>query len=336
MTSTPLRVGLLGASRIAPAAVIRPARKTPGVTIAAVAARDDRRGRRYATKYDIPTVHDDYQSLISDPAIDAVYVPLPNGLHGQWTIAAMRQGKHVLCEKPLTANAAEARVVEAEAHESGSVMMEAVHYRYHPVALRMIEIVRSGEIGALRHVEAALCAPYARFSDIRYRLDLAGGALMDPGCYAVHMVRTVAGAEPEVVSARAELRPSGIDRAVTAELAFPGGVTGRIVTSLWSSDLFRLSVRAVGERGEMRVFNPLLPQLGHRIVTRVHRRARRVEHLTRRPSYAFQLDAFAAAVRDGTPVLTNATDAVRTMSVIDAVYDAAGLPRRQPVPVPAS
>ncbi|MEU3983508.1 Gfo/Idh/MocA family oxidoreductase [Streptomyces sp. NPDC026672] len=333
MSDELLRIGILGAAKIAPDAVVKPARLTPNVEIGAVAARDSGRAKAFAAKHGIDRVHGSYRELLDDPSIDAVYNPLPNGLHGHWTMAALRAGKHVLCEKPFTANAEEARAVLKVAEETGLVVMEAVHYRYHPVAHRMVDIVRSGELGRLRHVEAALCGPVPKRSDIRYQLGLAGGALMDPGCYAVHMVRTLADAEPEVVHARAKLRSPGVERAIRADLAFPDGVTGHIVGSLWSSDLVRLSVRAVGDRGEMRVWNPLLPHAGHRITVRGQGERRRVEKLSRRPSYAFQLDAFAAAVLDNGPVLTDAADAVRTMTVVDAVYDAAGLPLRRPAVV---
>ncbi|HEX9338999.1 MAG TPA: Gfo/Idh/MocA family oxidoreductase [Pseudonocardiaceae bacterium] len=323
-----LRIGVLGAARIAPNALIKPARAMADVTVAAVAARDRARADAFASRHGIPTVHDDYAQLLADPAVDAIYNPLPNGLHGRWTIAALTAGKHVLCEKPFTANAAEAREVAEVAAGTDRVVMEAFHYRYHPVALRMLEIVTSGQLGELRHVEASFCFPLPRFADIRYRFDLAGGALMDAGCYAVHMVRLLGG-EPDVVSARAKLRGANVDRAMRAELAFPGGHTGRITCSMWSSDVLRISARAVGTKGEMRVRNPLASQLGHRIAVRTAA-GRRIERLSRRASYAYQLDAFAGAVRNGEPVITDPADSIRTMTVIDAIYRAAGLPPREP------
>jgi predicted dehydrogenase len=197
------------------------------------------------------------------------------------------------------------------------------------VALRMLEIVTSGQLGELRHVEASFCFPLPRFADIRYRFDLAGGAMMDAGCYAVHMVRLLGGGEPEVVSATAKLRGADVDRAMRAELRFPGGHTGRVTCSMWSSNVLRISARAVGTAGEMRVRNPLAPQFGHRIAVRTTA-GRRVERLSRRASYAFQLDAFAAAVGENQPVITDPADSIRTMTVIDAVYRAAGLPPRAP------
>jgi predicted dehydrogenase len=325
---TGVRIGVLGAARVAPNALIKPARATDDVTVAAVAARDRARATAFAGRHGIPTVHDDYTRLLADPTLDAIYNPLPNGLHGRWTIAALQAGKHVLCEKPFTANADEARQVADIARRTGLVVMEAFHYRYHPVAMRMAEIVASGQLGELRHVEASFCFPLPRFSDIRYQFDLAGGALMDAGCYAVHMVRLLGG-EPDVVSATAKRHGTNVDRAMRAELRFPGGHTGRIRCSIWSTDFLRISATAVGTRGEMRVRNPLAPQLGHRIAVRAAN-GRRIERLSRRPSYAYQLDAFVGAVRHDEPVVTDPADSIRTMAVIDAIYQAAGLPPRQP------
>ncbi|BBY59798.1 Gfo/Idh/MocA family protein [Mycolicibacterium sarraceniae] len=324
-----VRIGILGAAQIAPQALVAPARENRDVVVAAVAARDRARATEFATKHGIPFVHDSYEALIADPELDAVYIPLPNGLHGRWTTAALIAGKHVLCEKPFAANAEEAREVARLAADSDRVVMEAFHYRYHPLTLRVEQIIASGELGRLQRVEADFCFPLPKFSDIRYDYALAGGATMDAGCYAVHMVRTFGGSTPEVVAAQAKLRDPQIDRAMTAELRFDREHTGRMRCSMWSSDLLRISVKVIGDRGELRVLNPVLPQVFHRLSVRSPG-TKRVERLGRRTSYAYQLDAFVAAVLRGQPVKTTPTDAVENMAVIDAIYRAAGLPTRQP------
>jgi predicted dehydrogenase len=338
-----LRIGTLGAARITPAALLRPARQVPGVTVTAVAARDQQRARRFADKHRIRMVHPSYQALIEDPAVDAIYNALPNSLHAQWTLRAIEAGKHVLCEKPFTANAAEAAAVAAAAKASGLVVMEAFHYRYHPLARRMQEVVLgrvadaddpgeraaagTGEIGPLRYLEASLCFPLPRFSDIRYSYHLAGGATMDAGCYAINWLRMLGPGEPEVVAAGAKLQSPGVDRAMSASFRFPGGVLGRMTTSMWSAQLLRLDAKAVGDRGVMRVFNYASPRPYNRLTVTADGYTRR-ERVSGESSYTYQLRAFAAAVLHGEPVLTTAEDAVANMTVIDAVYQAAGLPVR--------
>ncbi|ORW10799.1 oxidoreductase [Mycobacterium kyorinense] len=327
--AAPVRIGVLGAARIAPLALITPARGHSEVVVAAVAARDVSRGQSFAAKHNIGRVHDSYEALIADPELDAVYNPLPNGLHGKWTRKALIAGKHVLCEKPFTANAVEASEIAELAANSDRVVMEGFHYRYHPLTLRAEEIIASGELGTLRRVEAAMCFPLPKFSDIRYDYSLAGGAMMDAGCYAVHMARTFGGATPEVVSAQAKLRDPQVDRAMTAELCFAGGHTGRLRCSLWSSSLLRFSAKVVGDRGELRMPNPVAPQVFNRLSVR-SADGKRIERFPRRASYAYQLDAFAAAVLRGEPVKTSPPDSVENMAVIDAIYRAAGLPLREP------
>ncbi|MFD6224622.1 Gfo/Idh/MocA family protein [Nocardia asteroides] len=333
MTEDPrpaLRIGVLGAARIAPAAVIGPARRSPEATVTAVAARDRTRAEQFARKHGVERVFGDYQDLLDSPEVDAVYIPLPNGLHGRWTRAAVAADKHVLCEKPFTANAEEAREIARLAADSGLVVMEAFHYRYHPLIRAAEEIVASGELGTLRRVETALSFPLPLFSDIRYDYDLAGGALMDAGCYAVHMARVLGGEDPEVVSARAKLHGDRrIDRAMSAELRFPSGHTGRVRCSMWSADVLRISATVVGDRGRMRLLNPVLPHAGHLLAVR-SADGTRLRRFPRRPSYDYQLDAFADAVLRGAPVPTTPDDAVTTMAVIDDIYRSAGLPLRVP------
>jgi len=374
-----LRIGTLGAARITPAALIKPARHVPEVSVTVVAARDPDRARQFAAKHGIPVVHASYDALIDDPGIDAIYNPLPNSLHAPWTLRAIEAGKHVLCEKPFTSNAAEAEQVAAAAKGSGLVVMEAFHYRYHPLARRMLDVVAgpdtgqvvagpgtgqvvagpgtgqvvagpgtgqvvagadavaepgpvagqgaAGELGALRYLEAWVCSPLPRFSDIRYSFDLAGGATMDVGCYAINCLRLLGPGEPQVVEARAKLHGPYVDRAMTASFRFPGGATGRMTASLWSSQVLRISVKAVGDRGVLRVLNFLAPQVYNRLTVSANGYTRH-ERVRGEATYTYQLRAFAAAVLRREPVITTPDDAVATMTIIDDIYRAAGLPLR--------
>jgi predicted dehydrogenase len=322
-----LRIGTLGAARITPAALIKPARHVPDVTVTAVAARDPARARRFAARHGIAVVHDSYEALIADPGVEAIYNPLPNSLHAPWTLRAIAAGKHVLCEKPFTSNAAEAQQVAEAAGRSGLVVMEAFHYRYHPLARRMREVVAGGELGPLRYLEASVCFALPRFSDIRYSYELAGGATMDAGCYAINCLRLLGPGEPRVVDARAKLHGRDVDRAMTASFLFPGGVTGRVTASLWSSQVLRVGVKAVGDQGVLRVLNFLSPQVYNRLTVSANGYTRR-ERIRGEATYTYQLRAFAAAVLRGEPVITTPDDAVATMTLIDDVYRAAGLPPR--------
>ena len=328
MPATAVRFGVLGAARITPAALLKPAASHPEASVDVLAARQLARAVDYAAKHRIPRVVDRYEAVVSDPSVDAVYIPLPNSLHAEWTLAALEAGKHVLCEKPFTANAVEAKRVAAAAdgaaRKDGLVVMEAFHYRYHPLAHRMSQIVASGELGEIRHVEAWLCAPIPNKSDIRYQADLAGGAMMDMGSYVVHWARLLGGEEPSVVSATAKLRNPEIDRAMDADLLFPSGHTGTVHCSMWSRSVLHLAARVTGDRGELRVFNPIAPQTFSWLTVRTGGRRRR-ELTSRRPTYAYQLDAFCDAVLRGGPVLTPPDDAVANMTVIDAVYRAANM-----------
>jgi predicted dehydrogenase len=319
-----LRIGVLGAARITPLALLRPARSVSQLEVLAVAARDEARARRFASRHGISRVHASYAELLADPEIDAVYNPLPNALHCEWTIRALEAGKHVLCEKPLASNADEARRMALAAEKAGRVLVEAFHWRYHPLAERMKNVVASGALGRVRHVEASLCIPLPIPGDIRYRFDLAGGATMDAGCYAVSIVRHLAGAEPEVVSATARLASPEVDRYMRAELRFPDGRSGRITCSLFSTSLLRVEALAVGDAGQMRVLNPIAPQFFHRLRVRTPA-GWSVEGVAGEASYTHQLRAFARAVQQGERVPTDAAHGVANMTVIDAIYRKAGL-----------
>jgi len=308
-------------------ALVRPARDVPDVRVTAVAARDRTRADAFAKKHGIARAHASYDALIADPEIDAIYNPLPNSLHCEWTVRALEAGKHVLCEKPIAANAAEAARMNEAATRSGKVLGEAFHWRYHALAARMREILDSGEIGAVRDVEVAFCIPFLVPGDIRYRLDLAGGATMDVGSYTVSIARFLAGAEPQVSSAVAKLSSPSVDRWMRAELRFANGVTGRVVHALCSARLVDARAIVRGERGTMSVLNPIAPQFLNRIKVRTDS-GTRVERVAGEPTYTAQLRAFARAVRGEAPMPTDGAHGVANMRVIDAIYEKAGLKPR--------
>jgi predicted dehydrogenase len=323
--STPLRFGILGAARIAPGALIKPARSVQGALVLAVAARNESKARGFARKYNLPRVLNSYDALVNDPDLDAIYNPLPNSLHFEWTIKALRAGKHVLCEKPLSANAREAEEMTRAAGQSGRVLMEAFHYRYHPLARRVEEILASGEIGAVREIEADFFIPlYLRPRDIRFQYALAGGATMDTGCYCVNLIRWLGGGEPRTLRAEARRASESVDNVMRAEFEFDNGVRARMGCSLAAFPPVKIFARVRGTSGELRITNPFTPHFYNWLDVRTPRGKRR-ERLTREPTYNFQLRAFLAATHGESTNITDGAEGLKNMRVIDSIYEKAGM-----------
>ena len=328
--TAPLRFGILGAARIAPAALVRPARHVTDARVVAVAARDRDKAARFARKHGIETVHGSYDALLADANVDAVYNPLPNGLHGKWTRAALAAGKHVLCEKPFTANADEAVEVAAVAASSGRVVVEAFHYRYHPLAEARARHPR-------RSASSAACAT-----------SRPGSAFRCPGSpTSATTTRSPAARSWTPAATPSTWRASSAARSPRSSPR-PPSCTGPTSTAPCAPScasqrthrhraLLDVAVDAAphlrarnGDKGELAISNPVMPQLWHKLVVRAGGR-RRVERFTKRPTYEFQLQAFCDTVLRGAPTRTPPADAVANMRVIDAIYRAAGMQPRQPV-----
>jgi predicted dehydrogenase len=330
MTMEPLRIGVLGAARIAASAIVDPARAT-GHRVVAVAARDRVRAEAFAAAHGVEHVRDTYADVIADPAVDVVYNPLANSLHAPWNLAAVTAGKHVLTEKPSASNAEEAAEVRDAVAKAGVVFMEGFHYLFHPVTRRLHALLESGELGDLRHSETTFTVPAPPDDDPRWSLPLAGGALMDLGCYSLHAQRVLApwaGGTPRLVAARGAGRAGapGVDERISAELEFPGGATATAACDM-AGDTLIVTHRVVGSRGEATALNFVLPHLDDRVVVTTPA-GERTEELGRRSSYTYQLEAFAARLREGTPLPIDADDAVETMRLIDDCYRAAGFEPR--------
>ena len=195
---TPLKIGILGAARIARRAIVYPAQATEHI-LYGVASRDRSRGEAFAKQYAVEKVYGSYQEIIDDPEITAIYNALPNNGHVPWNIKAMQAGKHVLSEKPAASNAHEARDFQTFVATQSKIYMEAFHYFYHPVMQRVLEIVKSGEIGELVSVKSALYGTMPELDDLRLQFDLAGGCLMDMGCYSIHSQRMISQADRKSV-----------------------------------------------------------------------------------------------------------------------------------------
>src|SRR5262245_9159437 len=178
--------------------------------VVAVASRDGARAAALAAEFGVPRAYGAYAELLADPEVEAVYIGLPNSLHAEWTIAAVRAGKHVLCEKPLAVSRAEAEAMFEAARAAGVWLMEAFMYRFHPQTLRVQELITSGAIGQVRLIRAIFCFTVADPNNVRLSAELAGGALMDVGCYPLNFARMIAGTAPERVAAAARWAPSGV------------------------------------------------------------------------------------------------------------------------------
>ena len=326
----PLRIGVLGAARISELSIIGPAAAT-GSRLVAVAARNRERADAFALTHGIERVHESYADVIADPEVEAIYNPLVNSLHAPWNKAAILAGKHVLTEKPFASNATEAAQVRDQARGRPLVLFEGFHYLYHPLMRRLMSLLADGELGALHRVESTMFMPAPSADDPRWSLALAGGALMDLGCYALHAQRVLgdfAGGEPHLVAATGAERAGAryVDEWADAHLKFPSGATGLARCSM-NSDYWDMSLRVVGTTGEALVPDFLYQKYDDRIIIRSGP-GQRTEHCGSATSYTYQLRAFISAVRDGAHYRTDADDAVTTMELIDSCYRTIGFEPR--------
>jgi len=327
ISSSPVRIGVLGAAAILPAALTNPIHSIPDAQVVAIAARDPKRAEAFARKHKIPRVHQTYNDLLDDPDIDAIYNPLPNSLHAAWTIRALKAGKHVLCEKPFASNAREAEEMATVARETGLVLSEAFAYRYHPLTARVKEIIASGNLGKIKHIEAQFCFLLPSPNNIRFKYELAGGALMDCGCYPVSLIRHLAEAEPTVDRAEARLFGPQVDHKMSADFSFTDGRTAHLVCDMLSPLLFRSLLKVEGDAGKLRVINPYHPHWFNWLSVR-GRNGSHSEPVRGENVYALQLRAFLKAIRGEMKLNTDPADAIGNMRVIDSIYEKAGLKHR--------
>jgi predicted dehydrogenase len=321
-----LRIGLLGASRIAKDAVIKPASLRRDVEIVCVAARDAARAQAYAKEHDIAKAADSYAALLASPDVDLVYIGLPPGEHCEWTLHALKAGKHVLCEKPFAMHAVEAQKMVDVAADSPGQLIEAFHYRYHPMMHRIMSVLRERTIGAITNLEAYFNIAVPRGPhEFRYRRENGGGALMDLGCYPVHWARTVTGEEPDVIEAESrftesfDVPPSEVDIKTSASLVFPSGATAQIsccMDETISSEI-DAQLKIVGTEGEMIARNPLQPEFGGELIIRTSSNSVREEFSG--ATFPHQLDHVVKQLSGAAPPLTGGQDAVANMRVIDAI-----------------
>ncbi len=322
MRDTTLRWGVLSTANIGRAAVNPAIQASRNGSLVAVASRADAPARDFADKWGIPRHYGSYQELLDDPEIDAVYNPLPNSLHLEWTVRAAQAGKHVLCEKPLALNEAECREMAAAADANGVKLLEAFMYRFHPRTQKVLEMVRAGDIGDLRVIRSSVTFRLTQPENIRLNPDLGGGALMDVGCYCVNVSRTMAGAEPEQVQATANWTDRGVDEEMAGTLRFPGGVLAHFDCSL---TMERNEVYEVaGTEGHLQVPSSFLP--GREDASILHHRGRSGTTTVVVPGadeYQLMVEHFADCVLGGHPLEYTADEAALNMRTIEALYRSA-------------
>jgi D-xylose 1-dehydrogenase (NADP+, D-xylono-1,5-lactone-forming) len=294
------------------------AHASPKVDLVAVASRDQARADEYARRFEIERAYGSYEALLADPEIEAVYIPLPNTMHCDWSIRALEAGKHVLCEKPMSRHPDDVAAAFATAERTERTLMEAFMYRHNPQSTRLTELVANGAIGELRLIRSTFCYSLYDEDNIRLRPEVEGGALMDVGCYCVSGSRLLGG-EPESVSAEAWFGPTGTDWLLTASLRFPGDVLALFDCGTAAAD--RDELEAIGSEGSIFLDDPwhcLTPTLE----LRRNGETERIE-LEPQDSYRLELENLSDAIRGEAEPLLGVADAMAQARTIEALYESA-------------
>jgi xylose dehydrogenase (NAD/NADP) len=324
MTSPlPLRFGILGAANIARAFAAGVAPST-AVKVVALASRDIAKGRSFANDIGVGCVHESYEALLSDPDIDAVYIPLPNNLHAKWAIRAAQAGKHILCEKPLAVNSCEARAMFAAARENGVFLAEAYPYRAQPQTLKLRQLLAEGAIGPVQLIQASFGFTFTNPANIRLDPAMGGGALLDAGSYAVSFVRMVAGELPKRVLASALWTDSGVTRTVAAMLEFASGLRAQLSCSF--STAFHRHALIAGQSGILETTFLNHPPEGGEAVIHLRRGVRvdtvRETIATPGPNgFLAEAEEFARSITHGRQCWNGSTEqeSVDTLAIIEAI-----------------
>ena len=320
-----VRWGILSTADIGVRKVIPGIRKAARCEVVAIASRDGEQARAVADQLGIPSAHASYEALLADPGVDAVYIPLPNHMHMDWTIAALRAGKHVLCEKPLAMTADDAQRMVDVAHETGLHLMEAFMYRQHPSWVAAMDLVDSGRIGTLTAVQSWFSYYNDDATNIRNIVEYGGGALFDIGCYTINLSRMVFGGEPLHIQASVRRdRATGVDALVSAILDFDGGIASFTCAIRSESDQ---RVHIYGTKGRISIDIPfnIPPDRPTRIRLTaggdppVEPDTTVLEFPTTDP-YTAEVERFVSAVLDGGPTPVPPEDAVANLRVIDAIF----------------
>ncbi|WP_135854705.1 Gfo/Idh/MocA family protein [Halorussus salinus] len=315
-----MNFGVLSTANIGRAAVVPAIRETDH-DLLAVASRDEEAADAFADEFGIPRAYGSYEELLADDELDAVYNPLPNALHAEWTKKAADAGLHVLCEKPLAVDAAEAREVGEYCDERGVTLMEAFMYRYHPRTERVVELVRD-ELGAVRSVKSTFQFPMDDPQNVRLDPDLAGGSLMDVGCYAVSAARLLLGEPDRAYATTHDAGDYGVDTKLAGVLEYQNGLTAEVSCGFETDDAQWYRVEA--EDGWLEAREAFVPRDDEGVEIEYEVDGRHVvETFEPTDQYRLEVEQFAACVGSGESPRTDADEAVRNMATIDALYESA-------------
>lgn len=307
-----VRWGVLGCSRFADGCTIPALKEARNVELVGIASRSIERADQFRVKHGLPQAYRSYEELLDDPTIQAVYIPLPNGLHAEWAIRAVAHGKHVVSEKPIAANAQEVVSIRDAARQHDRHVMEGFMWRFHPQHIEARRAVRDGEIGTVRLVRVSFSFPFSRDPDSRWDPALGGGSIMDVGCYCISACRYYFLSEPETVYARGTIDSEfHVDTSMAGELEF---ANGRALIDCSFTQPFRTDLEVVGDKGVIRCALPFTPGPTATVVING------CEHVTPQCNqYALEFEHVSECVLTGATPRYGMDDALAQMQVVDAV-----------------
>ena len=314
-----LRWGLLSTAWINHA-LLPPLRSSRRNELTAVASRDLEKAKAYAAERDIPRAFGSYEELLADPDVDVIYNPLPNSMHTEWTIKAVRAGKHVLCEKPLANTVREVDAIIAAARETGRVVMEAFMYRHHPQTLKVKELVEGGAIGKLQLIRGSFTFKIADENDVRLNASLGGGSIWDIGCYPISYARLIAGDPIEVFGWQITGAASGVDEMFVGQLRFPNNVYAQFDSGFRTP--FRTHIELVGDQGSLTVKKPFIARLNEEIIL-TDGNERRIITIPGEDLYLGEVENMADAILEGKPIRMSLEDSRNNVATIEALLRSA-------------
>lgn len=319
--STTLRWGLLGTARIN-RALIEPIKLSKNSILSAVASRSKSKAEDYANTWGIPRYHASYEDLLSDPEIDVIYNSLPNSLHADWSIKAMEQGKHVLCEKPISTSIRDMDEIIATTNKTGMVIAEAFMYRHHPQTSLVKHMIDADEIGKLQMIRGSFCYTNTRSEDPRFDPDLGGGSLWDVGCYPINYTRYITNDEPDEVFNHQITGPTGIDLLCVGQLHFSSGIISQFECSFISP--FRALMEFTGDKGRLIVPEPYKPGIKPNLIFEIDGQQKSLK-IKGAKLYQGEVEDIENAILKGISPRISLEDSKANIAVIEALYNSSRL-----------